>query len=651
MSYNLPFISDSTLVFVVLGLTLGAFAWGRFRYDLVALTALLGSVMLGLVPAEEAFLGFGHPAVITVAAVLVLSRSLEHSGVVDVIADKVLKVGGRLFLQLVALTATVVLLSGFMNNVGALALMLPVTMRVAREHDTSPSLLLMPLAFGSLLGGLTTLIGTPPNIIISSFRNDTVGESFSMFSFFPVGVVVALAGLVFIVILGWRLVPLRAGKASTEEMFDTANYLFEVKVGEEAKAIGWTLNRLHHELGETIPVLAVIRDDQRWAGHEFYGSLKEGDALLVEAGPEEMKLLEDKAGLSLGAEAELQEEKERQEKEKEAREEKEKEEREEKKGEERDRAESEAGEEESSRDEKEDEDEGEEQRVIDTEGLQLVEAVVRRDSMMVNRSVRELRLQNQYGLHLVAVAREGSRLKKRLHEIRFEPGDVLLLQGGESRLSESLATLGCLPLAKRNLPIGEPPRLWLSLGIFAVAIIAMMLDLLPTAIALSSAALISLLVGVLPLRDGYQAIDGPVIVLLAAMIPVGEALETSGGAKLIADSLLHLGADWPIVVTLTGLFVISMLLSNIVNNNAAAVLMAPIAVSLARGFDVSLDPFLMAVAVSASCAFLTPIGHQSNTLVMGPGGYQFADYWKLGLPVSLVVLIVAIPMILLVWPL
>ena len=635
-------MADSTLVFIVLGLTLVAFAWGRFRYDVVALTALLGSVMLGLVPAEDAFDGFGHPAVITVAAVLVLSRGLEYSGVVDVIADKVMKAGDRLFLQLVLLTATVVVLSGFMNNVGALALMLPVTMRVAREHDTSPSLLLMPLAFGSLLGGLTTLIGTPPNIIISSFRKDMFGEGFGMFSFFPVGAVVALAGLVFIVLLGCRLVPLRAGKASTEEMFDTANYLVEVKVREGARAAGWTLDRLQHELDETIPVLAVIRDDQRWAGHEFYGALEEGDALMLEAGPDEMKQLEDKAGLSLGAEPELEEERERQEKEQEERDQ-----------EERDQERRESDEKAPLRRDKDDKDEGkdDEQRIIDTEGLQLIEAVVSRDSMMINRSVRQLGLHNQYGLHLVAVARQGTRLKKRLHEIRFEPGDIVLLQGGESRLSESLATLGCLPLARRDLPTGEPRRLWLSIGIFAVAILTMILDLLPTAIALSSAAVLSLLVGVLPLREGYRAIDGPVIVLLAAMIPVGEALETSGGAQLIADSLLDLGANWPIVITLAALFIISMTLSNIVNNNAAAVLMAPIAISLAQGFDVSVDPFLMAVAVSASCAFLTPIGHQSNTLVMGPGGYRFADYWKLGLPLSLVVLIVAIPMILLVWPL
>lgn len=610
-------LAPSTLVFVVLGLTLAAFIWGRFRYDLVALSALLGSVMLGLVPAEDAFMGFSHPAVITVAAVLVLSKGFERSGLVDIIAKQILRVGDCLILQLLALVGTVLVLSGIMNNVGALALLLPVAMRLAREHDTSPSLLLMPLAFGSLLGGLMTLIGTPPNIIISSYRGNVSDDTFSMFSFAPVGGVVALAGLAFIVLVGWRLTPKRSGQASPADMFDTANYLVELKVNDESKAKGLTLQQLRDELEESIPVLAVVRDDNRQAGYAFHGMLQAGDILLLEAGPEELKLLEDKAGLSAVAELERDDE-------------------------------------DDEFDETSDLAEDEEQEShppVDTEGLQLVEVVVRNDSMMINRSVRQLRLNHQFGLHLVAVARDGTRLKQRLRDIRFQTGDILLLQGEESEIAESLPALGCLPLANRDLNLGQPRKLLLSLTIFAAAIVAMLLDVLPAAVALSSAALVSLLIGVLPLREGYQAIDGPVIVLLGAMIPVGKALETSGGADLIAQALLHWGTDWPVVVTMVGLFLLSMLLSNVINNAAAALLMAPIAVSLASGFEVSLDPFLMVVAVSASCAFLTPIGHQSNTLVLGPGGYRFGDYWKLGLPLSVVVLLVSIPMILWVWPL
>ncbi|MDN7132550.1 SLC13 family permease [Halomonas sp. MC140] len=614
-------LAPSTLVFIVLGLTLVAFIWGRFRYDLVALAALLGSVMLGLVPAEGAFAGFGHPAVITVAAVLVISRGFERSGVVDIISNQVLKVGENLFLQLLVLVGTVTLLSGIMNNVGALALLLPVAMRLAREHNTSPSLLLMPLAFGSLLGGLTTLIGTPPNIIISSYRREVTGDAFSMFSFSPVGIAVALAGLAFIVLIGWRLTPKRSGQSSTDEMFDTANYLVELKVAEGSKAKGLTLQQLRDELDETIPVLAVVRDDDRRAGYNFHGALEEGDILLLEAGPDELQMLEDKVGLS--AIAELAEDAE----------------------EEPDVSEHPDAEPAKKKQP------AKEAAPVDTEGLQLIEAVVRNDSMMINRSVRQLRLNHQFGLHLVAVARDGGRLKQRLRDIRFKTGDVLLLQGSENEISESLASLGCLPLAKRELHLGQPRKLALSIAIFALAIVAMLFDLLPAAVAMSTAALISLLIGVLPLREGYQAIDGPVIVLLAAMIPVGEALETSGGADMVASALLRFGSDWPVVITMIGLFLLTMLLSNVVNNAAAALLMAPIAVSLANGFNVSLDPFLMVVAISASCAFLTPIGHQSNTLVMGPGGYRFSDYWKLGLPLSIVVLAVSIPLIMLVWPL
>ncbi|GHB26971.1 SLC13 family permease [Salinicola rhizosphaerae] len=607
-------MQDAYWVFVVLAMTLVAFVWGRFRYDVVAMAALLACVLLGLVPANEAFSGFGHPVVITVAAVLVLSRGFEHAGVVDWIAEKTLKAGARPLRQLGVLTATVIVLSAVMNNVGALALLLPVAVRVAREHDTSPSLLLMPLAFGSLLGGLITLIGTPPNIIISTFRASQGEGAFGMFDFAPVGGLVAIAGWIFMVAVGWRFTPRRQGQASADELFETSAYLSELRVVEDARAVGWTLRELRELCSEPVPVLAVVRGEERLSGHRFFGTLKAGDILLLEADPDDLKLLEDKAGLAIGSP--------------------------------RDDAEN------AEAPDSEDDDSAKVKgKRLDTEALQLVEVVVRNDSMMINRTVTQLGLLNQHGVQLVAVSRDGTRLKRRLRDIRFQPGDVLLLQGDESGLSDSLATLGCLPLASRKLSLGQPRQMWLALAIFVLAIAAMMFDLLPAAVAMSLAALITLAAGVLPLREGYDAIEGSVIVLLAAMLPVGQALDTSGGAKLIADGMLSLGSGWPPVVTLTALFVLTLLLSNVINNAAAALLMAPIAASLASGFSVSLAPFLMAVAISASCAFLTPIGHQSNTLVMGPGGYRFRDYWKLGLPLSVVVTAVAIPLILLIWPL
>ncbi len=584
-------------VYIILGLTLAGFVWGRLRYDVVSLLALFASVLVGVVSPEDAFAGFGHPAVITVAAVLVLSKGFQHSGLVDWIARWTLKAGGSVTIQVLVLTGSVAVLSAFMNNVGALALLLPVALRMAREHGNSPSLLLMPLAFGSLLGGLLTLIGTPPNIVVSSYRAQYVGEPYGLFSFLPVGAGVLGAGLIFLVLLGWRLTPKRKGPSSSDELFETADYVSELEVGKESKALGWTLSELREACGEPVPVVAVLRGKQRMPGYSFRGALREGDVLLVEAGPEELKLVEEKGGLALAGSGKFAE------------------------------------------------------KLAEAKDLEIVEAVVRADSALVQRTVTEIRLLDRHGLHLLAVARDGGRVKERLGRIRIGAGDVLLLQGKESELTERLGELGCLPLARRSLPLGKPRRLILSVAIFAAALLAMLTGWLTAPIALSMAAVATVMAGVLPLRESYTAIDWPIIVLLAAMIPVGQALESSGGAQQVAESLLSLGQSWPPVAMLVLLFVITQGLSDVVNNAASAVLMCPIAASLAKGFEVSMDPFFMAVAVGASCSFLTPIGHQSNTLVMGPGGYRFGDYWKVGLPLTIVVMVTALPLILLVWPL
>lgn len=584
------------VVFIILILTFAALVWGRIRYDLVALLALLAGVVTGVIPAEAAFSGFGHPAVITVAAVLVLSQGFQRSGLVDGIAKIALKTGGQPSTQVLVLACAVALLSAFMNNVGALALLLPVALRMARAHDQPPSALLMPLAFASLLGGLTTLIGTPPNIIVSNYRATQIGTSYGIFAFLPVGGLVALAGIAFLVLIGWRLTPRRRGKASPDELFETAQYASELEVGEDSKANGWTLEELKEACDGTLPVVAIVRGKKRLPSPSFHGAMRPGDVLLVEAEPEELKLIEEKSGFKLAGSRRFAE------------------------------------------------------KLAEAEDLQLIEAVVRPESRLVHRTVAQLRLLDRHALHLVAVARDGSRLRRRLKDIRLRAGDVLLLQGDEREMSESLPELGCLPLASRNLALGRPRKLILSVVIFALAIGSVMLGWLPAAVALTLAAVVTVLTGILTLREAYGAMDWPVVVLLAAMMPVGQALETSGGAQYAADALLSIGRAWPPSASLLLLATLTLLLSNVINNAAAALLMAPIATRLADGLGLSPDPFLMAVAVSASCAFLTPIGHQSNTLVLGPGGYRFGDYWKVGLPLTGVVLATAIPALLVVWP-
>jgi len=612
---------EQLIVFGVLAATLVLFVWNRWRYDLVALAALLACALTGVVPAEEVFAGLGHPAVISVAAVLVLSRGLLNAGVVDSVARRLMQVGERPWAQVAALTGIVALSSGFMNNVGALALFMPVAIWMSRQSGRSPSYLLMPLAFGSLLGGTLTLIGTPPNLIIAGYRAEAGEAPFGMFAFLPVGAAVTVAGVLFIALLGWRLVPRRQEQEGSGDLFEISAYLTEVRVPEGCKYAGRTLHALIGAVQDEadVQVIALIRGDERQRMPSTYEVLREGDILLVEADSDSLKALLDVTGVELAADVEEQENK--------------------------------------ARDEQEAAEQAVEQEKAEKNHksrhgeLTLAEAIVSPGSMLVGTSASGLDLRERHGVNVLAVARQGQRLRQRLGEIRFAAGDILLLQAREDALQSSLNSLGCLPLASRGLSITTPRNVMLASAIFAITLASIAFGLLPAATALVTGALVMILVGLIPLGRIYESIDMPVIVLVAAMLPVGQALETTGGSQLIADALLELGQSLPAAATLALLMVAVMLISNVVNNAAAAVLAAPVAISLARGMDASVDPFLIAVAIGASCAFLTPIGHQSNTLVMAPGGYRFGDYWRLGLPLSILVVLCAVPAILWIWPL
>ncbi len=612
---------EQLIVFGVLAATLVLFVWNRWRYDLVALAALLACALTGVVPAEEVFAGLGHPAVISVAAVLVLSRGLLNAGVVDSVARRLMQVGERPWAQVAALTGIVALSSGFMNNVGALALFMPVAIWMSRQSGRSPSYLLMPLAFGSLLGGTLTLIGTPPNLIIAGYRAEAGEAPFGMFAFLPVGGAVTVAGVLFITLLGWRLVPRRQEQEGNGDLFEISAYLTEVRVPEGCKYAGRTLHALIGAVQDEadVQVIALIRGDERQRMPSTYEVLREGDILLVEADSDSLKALLDVTGVELAADVEEQENK--------------------------------AHDEQEAAEQAVEQEKAEKNHKSRHGELTLAEAIVSPGSMLVGTSASGLDLRERHGVNVLAVARQGQRLRQRLGEIRFAAGDILLLQAREDALQSSLNSLGCLPLASRGLSITTPRNVILASAIFAITLASIAFGLLPAATTLVTGALVMILVGLIPLGRIYESIDMPVIVLVAAMLPVGQALETTGGSQLIADALLELGQSLPAAATLALLMVAVMLISNVVNNAAAAVLAAPVAISLARGMDASVDPFLMAVAIGASCAFLTPIGHQSNTLVMAPGGYRFGDYWRLGLPLSILVVLCAVPAILWIWPL
>jgi di/tricarboxylate transporter len=483
-----------------------------------------------------------------------------------------------------------------MNNVGALALLMPVAVRVARNHKRPPSYLLMPLAFGSLLGGMATLIGTPPNIIIATFRQQSAGISFRMFDFTPVGLGIALGGVLFVSLLGWRLIPQRKGQTSREDLFKIQDYISEVRVPEKSKVLGKPLYELEKMTEGDIAVVGLVREKWRVAVPSKYEILRVGDILVVEAGSEALKSLLHATQLELGDSKELLKD------------------------------------------------------VLDSDEVSLVEAVVMPNSMMEGSTARALRLRWRYGVNVLGVARQGMRVKERLGSIRFKAGDVLLLEGQTDTVQAALPVFGCLPLAERGLRIGKPRRVVLGIGIFGCALMIAAFGLLPVQISFSAAAIAMVVMNLISLREAYESIDWPILVLLGAMIPVGQALESTGGAELIANSLIHIYGEIPPEVVIGLLLVITMLLSNVINNAAAAILMAPIAITVAQHFLAVIDPFLMAVAVGSSAAFLTPIGHQSNTLVMGPGGYRFGDYWRMGLPVSMIVAAAAVPLIMWFWP-
>ena len=612
---------EQLIVFGVLAATLVLFVWNRWRYDLVALGALLACALTGVVPADEVFAGIGHPAVISVAAVLVLSRGLLNAGVVDSVARRLMQVGDRPWAQVAALTGIVALSSGFMNNVGALALFMPVAIWMSRQSGRSPSYLLMPLAFGSLLGGTLTLIGTPPNLIIAGYRAEAGEAPFGMFAFLPVGAAVTVAGVLFIALLGWRLVPRRQEQEGNGDLFEISAYLTEVRVPEGCKYAGRTLHALIGAVKEEadVQVIALVRGDERQRMPSTYEVLREGDILLVEADSDSLKALLDVTGVELAANVDEHDDGAR---------------------EERDATEQVVEQEKARKSHKSRHGE-----------LTLAEAIISPGSILVGTTASGLDLRERHGVNVLAVARQGQRLRQRLGKIRFATGDILLLQTREDALQSTLNNLGCLPLASRGLSITTPRNVLLASAVFAITLATIAFGLLPAATALVTGALVMILVGLIPVGRIYESIDMPVIVLVAAMLPVGQALETSGGSQLIADALLSVGQSLPAAATLALLMVAVMLISNVVNNAAAAVLAAPVAISLARGMDASVDPFLMAVAIGASCAFLTPIGHQSNTLVMAPGGYRFGDYWRLGLPLSILVVLCAVPTILWIWPL
>ncbi len=586
---------DQLILFALLLFVFVFLIWGRWRYDLVAGVALLLAILTGVVPTDLAFSGFGHPATVIIALVLVVSRGLSNSGVIELLARFFVDASRKLAAHISIMSALAAVLSAFMNNVAALALLMPLDIQAASKAQRSPAVTLMPLSFASILGGMITLIGTPPNIVVAEYRNDALGAPFRMFDFAPVGLACAAVGVAYVALIGWRLLPAERRKEDVrQELFDLADYVAELKVPEGSATIGKRIRELD-ELAEKsdVEILGLIRAGTRLPGLARVVEIKEGDVLVVEAHPESLTEALGSMGLEYVGTGE---------------------------------------------------------GLLKSEDLLLSEVVVPESSRLVGRTAISFRLLYRYRVALVGVSRGGKRFRDNVRKLVIRPGDVLLMLGAEGRLADVTGRLDLLPLANRGQRVIQRDKAWIAVGIFSAAILAASFGIVYLPIALGAVVALMALFNIVPLRELYESIEWPVIVLLACMIPIGGALQSTGGTTLIANGIVDLSAGYSPVVVLALLIIVTMTLSDVMNNTATAVIAAPIAVDIAARLGVNPDPFLMGVAVAASCAFLTPIGHKNNTLIMGPGGYRFGDYWRMGLPLEILIVAVSIPMIMWVWP-
>ena len=576
---------------------MAAFLWGRLRYDIVAMLALLAGVAIGIVPAGEAFKGFSDDIVIIVGSALVLSGAVARSRVIERLLARVTPVLRSTQSQIVLLVVVVGVMSAIIKNIGALAMMLPIAYQLARKGGRSPSVFLMPMAFASLLGGVVTLVGTSPNVIVARVRAELGGQPFSMFDFTPVGIVVALAGCAFLMV-GYRLLPQdRRGAVSLDQAIDIKDYVTEAKIGQKSTLVGKTVADLKAIGDGELQIVAILRNERRLQAPLPDASLKAGDTLLLRGDAAVLERVVAEGGLELDGQ--------------------------------------------NRPTEKED--------ALDPD--QVTEAIIGPDSVLIGQSAGDMGLHARFGVNMIAISRAGERFTQRLRDIRLRAGDIVVIQGDEKQLPEKLMELGLLPLADRVVSLGSTRKAVMTVSIVLAAVVTLAFGLAPVPLTFFAAAVLLITLRCLPLREAYSSIDAPILLMLAALIPVSDTLRSTGATDVFAGWLAQVGSGMPGWASVALILAAAMAVTPFLNNAATVLVMAPIGAGFAAKLGYNPDAFLMAVAIGAACDFLTPIGHQCNTLVMGPGGYKFSDYPRLGAPLSLIVLLVAVPMILLVWPL
>lgn len=588
-------MTDQQIVFSIIAGVFLLFLHGRIRYDAVAFGALIVAGITGVVDKSELFSGFGHQAVIIVAIVLVISRGLVYSGAVELITVQIQKSVNGIRSQIAIMGTVSAFLSTIINNIAALAILMPADLNLAKKQGISPSKTLMPLSFASILGGMVTMIGTAPNVVIATYREDALGSPYTMFDFAYVGLIVAVSGVIFISTIGYKLIPHNDDEKAPSDSLEETEYVSNARIPKDSELIGENLMDVSMTGdGFDVAILGIIRDDEFLEGSAMSLLIKPGDLLVVEGAVANIDLFINKSGLKHIAAGEIE---------------------------------------------------------IEKASKSLFEIVVQPDSWVVGETSRHLGLRNKHNASLLGISRGGNNITTNVRKTKFKAGDILLIHGNVEEMMSLIEWMDCLTLAKRGLEIPSRKKANMAMIIFITAIAISTMGYVYLPLALSAVILLYLALDILPLKVVYKSISWPIIVLLGSMIPIGNALTETGGAETIASNLILLTQGLDPILIMIIIMITTMTLSDVLNNVATVLILAPISILMASQLGVNPDAFLMTVAVGASCAFLTPIGHQNNALILGPGGYKFGDYWRLGLPLEIVVVVVSIPSILFFWPL
>jgi len=586
------------LTLAIIAVAVVIFATEKLRVDVVALLVLLTVALTGLIGPNEIFAGFSNPAVITVWAVYIVSGGLFKTGVADLMGRVILRMAGSSEPRLIAvIMVSCGVMSAFMNNVGATAMLLPAIVAISRQAKVPLSRLLIPLSFSSLLGGNMTLIGTPANILASNILTERGLPTFALFDFFPTGLAVFATGILYMIFIGRRLLPVRQPPDDRPAAYRLRDYVSELKVSPSSPLAGQSLVESRLGADYDLTVLAIIRHDRLQPALRRDTQIQPGDLLMVKGAPQ--NLMQAQQALDLTIQTEQIPELEQ----------------------------------------------------LDSDQVQIVEAILAPGSSMVGRTVRQLHFRERYGFTALAIRRHGELITQRLRDVRLQFGDALLLQGTPHRLLAAHEGDDFLILEPVMLEPRRRGKAPIAIGVMGLVVGLVLLDGLHISLAMVIGSVLMVLTGCLTMDEAYQSIDWRTVFLVAGMLPLGTAMESTGTARFLADLLLDaVGVLGPLAI-LAGIYLLAALITQPMSNAAAVVLMVPIAVDTALTLEANHQPFVLATVIGASTSFLTPVGHKANVLVFGPGGYRFFDYTRVGTALTLVTLITTLVCLPFLWPL